>query len=360
MSLESLTIQQFRNIESAELIFDRGINLIFGENGSGKTSILEAIQYLSSGKSFRTRNLAPLIKQGSEALTIAANVSEDANSHRIGIRRSPSRLIRRIDNISTNSQVEFSRLLPVRTLHPDSHLLISSGPGLRRRYMDWGCFYFDEHFYTSWHSAHTLLKQRNAALKDDPGSKLLFAIDQELIPHSENIHRIRKQYLDLLLPEAHQIGQGLIKEFKSLDIRYEPGWSINEDLFTALKKAMDKDRRYKRTHYGTHRADFTVTLNGRDARSTASRGQQKLIAFVLVLAQLAVYQDKLHQNALLMVDDLASELDMEHQKAFLSFIHDLDHQVILTAISEDLINLSGMKRKGKMFHVKHGQIQEVI
>ena len=362
MSLQSLTIQHFRNIEQAEFELHPDINLIFGENGSGKTSILEAIQYLSSGKSFRTRNLSPLIQQGSDALTIAADVYHEGINHRIGIRRSPQRIIRRKDNINIPKQVEFSRLLPVRTLHPDSHLLISSSPGLRRRYLDWGCFYLDDNFYQHWHSSHTLLKQRSACLKQGNSSsrKLISSIDQQFIHHAQFIDQIRAGYLEQLKPITERFAKDLIRGLDSLSVNYQRGWNSDLKLQDVLEDSLHKDMRFKRTHYGPHRADFSVKMNNADVKSTASRGQQKLIAFVLVLSQLALFEAKNNESALLMIDDLASELDLEHQESFLNIIQSLNHQIILTAINPKLINLSGWDQNGKMFHVKQGVIKEAV
>jgi len=362
MSLQSLTIQHFRNIEQAEFDLHPDINLIFGENGSGKTSILEAIQYLSSGKSFRTRNLSPLIQQGSDALTIAADVKHEGLQHRIGIRRSSKRIIRRIDNINIANQVEFSRLLPVRALHPDSHLLISSSPGLRRRYLDWGCFYLNENFYQHWHASHILLKQRSACLKQANSSskKLISSIDQQFIHHAQFIDDIRASYLEQLKPITECLARDLIRGLESITVTYQRGWNSELSLQDVLEGSIQKDLRYKRTHHGPHRADFSVQMNNADVKSTASRGQQKLIAFVLVLSQLALYEEKKYESALLMIDDLASELDMDHQESFLNIIQSLNHQIILTAINHKHINLTGWKQNGKMFHVKQGVIKEEI
>ena len=362
MSLLSLTIQHFRNIDQAEFELNSDINLIFGENGSGKTSILEAIQYLSSGKSFRTRNLSPLIQQGSDALTIAADVNHDGLKHRMGIRRSSQRILRRIDNINIPNQVEFSRLLPVRTLHPDSHLLISSSPGLRRRYLDWGCFYLNDNFYQNWHASHTLLKQRSACLKQGNSSskKLISSIDQQFIHHAQIIDEIRLSYIEQLKPVAERFASDLIRGFESLNISYLRGWNAEKTLQDVLDDSIQKDLRYKRTHHGPHRADFSVKMNHADVKSTASRGQQKLIAFVLVLSQLSLYEEQKNKSALLMIDDLASELDLDHQESFLNTIQTLNHQIILTAINPKLINLSGWNTDGKMFHVEQGVIKETV
>jgi DNA replication and repair protein RecF len=360
MSLKSLTIQHFRNIDHADIELNPGINLIFGENGSGKTSILEAVQYLSSGKSFRTRNLSPLIQEGSESLTIAADVSHNNIDHRIGIRRSSQRILRRIDNTNVSNQVEFSRLLPVRTLHPDSHLLISSSPGLRRRYIDWGCFYFNEHFYMHWHACHTLLKQRSACLKQGNtlDKKLISSINQQLTHHAQFIDDIRNHYLNELRPIAEKYAQRLIRGTEQFQINYQRGWKTDTTLLDVLEDSFQQDLRYKRTHHGPHRADISVKMNNSDVKTTASRGQQKLIAFVLVLSQLALFDVNHDESALLMIDDLASELDLEHQDSFLNIIQSLNHQIILTAINKKLINLSGWNQEGKMFHVKQGEITE--
>lgn len=357
MTLASLTVQEFRNIESAELELSPTLNLIYGQNGSGKTSLLESISYLSSAQSFRSTSIEPLIRQGSDSFIIAGNLIQGPQRLRIGIRRSRKQVLRRINQESVQRQIELTRLLPVRVLHPDSHQLVSASPGLRRRFLDWGCFYFDPQFYSLWSSIKTQLKQRNALLKTGFQARVLDALDASFIESSLKLHRIRHTYMETLQPYLERYCRMILGDGAEIDLNYEPGWKDN--LEDQLRKDRDRDRRMKRTHSGPQRAEIRIDLNGEEARQTASRGQQKLIVVVMTLAQISHFKEQTQTRGILMIDDLPSELDARHQNLLLNALGKLDQQIVITAIDPSTLDLSNWQTL-KMFHVKHGRFSEVL
>lgn len=357
MSITGLTIQDFRNIQSTELTLSPSLNLIYGQNGSGKTSLLEAIHYLSTAQSFRTQNIESLIKKGCSHLTVAANIKDNGQTKRIGLRRSPKQIIRRINQETVHRQTDITKELPVRILHPDSHKLVSGAPSVRRSFLDWGCFYHHSSFLKTWSSVKAILKQRNALLKSHYNLKVLESLNQQFTVTSDQIDKLRSQYMLDLSPLITSYTEKILGPAHTLDLEYQRGWKTT--LSDQLTHDMERDRRFKRTHSGPHRADIQIRFNNEDARNNASRGQQKLIVVILTLSQIHLFRSQTQSSGILLIDDLPSELDQEHQNLFIEALHELQQQLFITAIDPDTLDLKNWT-DSRMFHVKHGQFTEVV
>lgn len=357
MSITGLTIKDFRNIQSAELKLSPSLNLIYGQNGSGKTSLLEAIYYLSTAQSFRTQSIESLIKEGCSHFTVAANIKDSGLTKRIGLRKSRNQIIRRINQETVQRQIDITKELPVRILHPDSHKLVSGSPSIRRSFLDWGCFYHHPTFLKTWSSVKSLLKQRNALLKTSFNQKVLESLNQQFSLYSEHIDQLRNEYLQDLIPIITLYTKSILGMDHKLLIDYSRGWK--SPLSDQLKHDTERDRRFRRTHSGPHRADLLISFNDADARNTASRGQQKLIVVILTLSQIHLFKTRTQNSGILLIDDLPSELDSDHQYLFIEALHELEQQLFITAIDPDSLDLQNWT-DSSMFHVKHGQFTEVV
>ncbi|HBC20451.1 MAG TPA: DNA replication and repair protein RecF, partial [Alcanivorax sp.] len=165
--LSRLQLGDFRNYRQLDIALSPSLNVILGDNGSGKTSLLEAIYFIGSGgRSFRGGRLSRLVRDGAPAATLYAEVSAGENIHRLGVRRTPGG----IDAIKLNGETpralsEVAGLLPVLALHPTSVELVFGASALRRRFMDWGMFHVEHEFMPVWRTASAALKQRNALLR---------------------------------------------------------------------------------------------------------------------------------------------------------------------------------------------------
>jgi DNA replication and repair protein RecF len=202
-----------------------------------------------------------------------------------------------------------------------------------------------------------LLKQRNALLKHRYNHKVLEALDQEFIRQSEKLDAIRKEYLLELEPYVQSYADRVLIEKASVAIEYHSGWKA--PLAQQIIADAPRDQRFKRTHSGPHRADIKITFNQVDARHNASRGQQKLIVVVLTLGQIQHFKDHTHTSGILMIDDLPSELDKNHQNLFVAALKELNQQTLITAIDPSSLDFSNW-HDTKMFHVKHGRFSEVV
>jgi DNA replication and repair protein RecF len=304
MSLAELRIENLRCVEFAALEFSPQLNLIAGENGAGKTSVLEAIFLLGRGRSFRTRTSERLIRHGSTALTVFGR-TDDVPPKQAGVEIAADGGTRaRINGENAQSLLELSGVLPVQAIDPEIHKLVDQGPERRRRWLDWLVFHVEPSFGLHWARYNRALKQRNAALRSGGDTK---AWDGELVRNGEAITIARKQTLERLAPRLAQT----FTRFGGLDVTvsFFTGWAAGSALEESLRSNLEKDRARGMTLSGPHRADVTLRRSNRVARETLSRGQQKLTAVAMVVSQLQLLQDELGMNAVLLLDDPAAELD---------------------------------------------------
>src|SRR3954463_10306764 len=226
MSLAELRIENLRCIETASLEFSPELNLIAGENGAGKTSVLEAIFLLGRGRSFRTRNSERLIRHRQPALTVFGR-NDDVPPQQAGIEIAADGGTRaRVNGENARSLLELSGVLPVQAIDPEIHKLVDQGAERRRRWLDWLVFHVEPTFAPSWGRYNRALKQRNAALRTAASDIGLW--DLELIRSGEEITEARRRTLDRLLPRLALT----FERFGSLDVSasFLPGWAADVTL----------------------------------------------------------------------------------------------------------------------------------
>jgi DNA replication and repair protein RecF len=359
MGLISLAVCDFRNIATAELAFSSQLNLITGDNGAGKTSLLEAVYFLGRAQSFRTTHPASLIREGAEHLLVRGQLQDaHGNVVPVGIQRDKANLQVRLAGRPLRQLAELVSWFPFQLLNPDSHQLLEGGPRHRRRYLDWGVFHVEQAFFPAWQRYSRALRQRNAALRTRVGVAEVRLWDSELLAATELLDRQRRDYLALLLPVLDEHIRSLV-DIAGLTWDYRPGWSRKLSYAEALTEGIEGDRRQGFTRSGPHRADLLPMLDGQPAQERISRGQQKQIVAALMLAQAQVYQQLKQQPCLFLIDDLASELDAGHRERVLRRLQALNAQVFMTAIEPGAIDTSGWTGQ-RLFHVEQGRVGEVI
>ncbi len=349
MSLETLNVENLRCVRQASLELSPGRSLITGANGSGKTSLLEAICLLGRGRSFRTRNSERLITHGESRLVVHGRTS-GLNRPTIGVQVVRDQAtVARIGGEFTRSLADLSQVLPVQVIEPGVHKLIEDGAFRRRRWMDWAVFHVEQGFVETWAGYTRALKQRNTALKQD--SRQLRAWDAEVIRLGEALGASRRSMLERLQPFWREA----IAELLGLDVTlgYSQGWPKDLSLAEALVACRERDLAKGQTHAGPHRGDAVVRLDGKLARDNLSRGQQKLVAVALILAQSRLLQDLLPDTPLLLLDDPAAELDGSKLAAFISLVAKLRCQLVVTSLSRDQNPFGPPDR---MFHVEQGRV----
>ncbi|MBK9253545.1 MAG: DNA replication/repair protein RecF [Proteobacteria bacterium] len=350
MSLASLQISGVRSIGAASLELRPGLNLIFGPNGSGKTSILESAFLVGRGRSFRTRHTEQLISRGVDRLQLFATTTDPA--HRIGFEyRRDESYVGRLDGQDIRSLAELPGAFFVEVIDPEVHRLVEGAPGERRRWLDWGVFHVEPSFLDSWLRFSRTLKQRNAALRQGMDPAIW---DAELVTHGERVASARGEWLKSVQPFWKQAVLQL--SGLEVDMSYYQGWAADRALAEVLADGRDRDRTRGSTLSGPQRADVKLTVQGRPAREVLSRGQQKLVAAALVLALLQRLRGERNTPPTLLLDDPAAELDTQRLGALVDLVKALDCQLIVTSLHADLANFGLPER---VFHVERGVVSSL-
>lgn len=352
MSLVQLTVEDLRCLQRAELALDPGHNLIWGNNGSGKTSLLEAIFVLGRGRSFRTRNSERLIRHGQTRLTVFGR-TDGIPPLGIGVQVARgAATTARINASPVGSLTELSEAFPVQVIEPGVHKLVEEGGFRRRRWMDWAVFHV-EHGFADWWVRYTrAIKQRNAALRHQPQQTAVW--DPEVARLGELIADARRRMLEEMQTGWRQMVLRL--SGLEVDLHYSRGWSQDVPLAQALADSRVRDQAKGLTHSGPHRADVLVRLGGRPAREVLSRGQQKLVAIAMTLVQIQLLQARTSATPTLLLDDPAAELDGPHLQGFIEEVGRLQCQRILTSLHPQF-ELFG--RPERVFHVEQGRVGPV-
>jgi DNA replication and repair protein RecF len=356
MTLSELTVRDFRCIELAELSLHPGRNLIWGGNGSGKTSLLEGIFLLGRGRSFRTRNSERLVRHGRERLVVFGRTESSGAEagglvHAVGVevnRKEGTRA--RIDAAAVGSLADLSRAFPVQVIDPEIHKLIEEGGRRRRRWLDWAVFHVEPQFADWWARFTRAVRQRNAALRERRGGAAR-PWDVEVAGLGERISEARRQVVEQMQPYWREVVAGL--DCPTGELQYFRGWGAQHTLAEALEASRGRDEMRGLTHAGPHRADVLIRVDGRLAREVLSRGQQKLMAVALTLAQLRLLKEAFGTTPTLLLDDPAAELDAEHLGHFVDQIAPLGCQLMITSLHPETLPFGTPDR---VFHVEQGRV----
>jgi len=360
MWIKQLNIQNCRSIKDSTLQLSPNLNIIVGDNASGKTSLLESLSLLSNGRSFRTSHISDVITHKEKQVLIAAKIiRNDVTSH-IGIEKSATKARIRINQQDIYSQAELSRYLPITVIHPDSLRLITGAPSFRRSYVDWIAFYLFPDFHGKWKSYQHILKQRNQCLKNPKFHSSLMKWTEELVALQPDIIQYRKSALRKLEPFLVSTCSKLLEGVKVkivLDSGLPDGLVLNlESLMSFYQSKLRYDCLIQRTSAGVHKANLKFLMDSKPVEKTASRGQLKLLSIALLISQnIAINGDK-SSRGILLVDDLTSELDSINKMLLIDYLLELDQQIIITSTQSEITKKTS---QGKVFHVKHGVINEL-
>lgn len=360
MPLSSLIINNFRNFNTAELDLNDTCNIFYGENGSGKTSILEAIYYLVLGRSFRSHLLRRIVKYDSNDFSIFGKIKQDHNLTPIGITRSIETGKRiRIAGKDVDSNIELTKLLPLQLLNHNSYFFLYEGPKARRQFMDWGLFHVEQSFLTLWRKVERILEQRNIALRTKASTDQIRAWDKDLVQFGHELHACRKQYVEELIPIVHAVLKNLSLEF-SVDISYFPGWNQKIDLDSMLISNLKNDLQFGYTTAGPQRADIQLLVKGIPAKDALSRGQQKILLYGLQIAQGILLNKLTKKSCIYLVDDLAAELDLQKYTVLSNVLLSLPGaQLFVTGLEQQKLEaVFSANADKKIFQIDNGVINK--
>ncbi|MCU7850695.1 MAG: DNA replication/repair protein RecF [Candidatus Thiodiazotropha sp. (ex Monitilora ramsayi)] len=358
MKIKQLTIQQLRNISKAELKFSSGINVIQGGNGAGKTSLLEAIYLLARARSFRSTQTKKLIQAKKNSLTLfALTESQNGKETRIGLKKQGGQNLIKIDGTNVRKLSKLASTLPIALITPQSHRLIEAGPEYRRRLLNWGVFHV-EHCYRDLLSKYNrVIAQRNASLK--AGNKDTDVWNQQLSNYAKEIKNLQTSYVISWNKAFKQVSND-INFLDSISIGYQQGWEKGLSLSEALKKKRQTDQVRGYTSVGPHRSDIRLTIDGTPIKNHLSRGQQKFLVTLLMLAQSKIKFTKEKEKTVILFDDFQSELDQLTQSTLFNIIQGQACQTFMTIIEREKGLVKKLGSDDEMFHVEHGDFSRVI
>lgn len=354
MKIDSLILNNFRNIESLELKADPRLNLLIGDNGQGKTNIVEALVYLSFGQSFRIKDDLKLIRYGEQFTKIDSKGVD---------KESLSVVISKAGKYITRNEVVLKRLselighLNVVLFQPDDINFFTNAPRLRRRDIDYELGKADQSTLSLLKQHRDFLSLRNQALKRDVvDHDSIDVLDNEIIIISSILIKKRTQFIDYLENKVESYFQMITGSDENIEISYQTvvpmSDSLEQDLRKKIKDSYQRDLAFKVSHVGIHKDDYIFKMNGMDVSDTASQGQRRVLILSYKLALVDYFIEMKQVYPILCLDDLYSELDAQKRHDLLNWIPD-DIQIFITSTDLSFIN---PKAKGKIFEIKQGKI----
>lgn len=351
-------MSKLRNLEEVSIPLAPGLNVLFGLNGAGKTSVLESIHFLSQARSFKARNPRQLIALGEDAFVVRGEVVSGDRLLRVGISRGREVTAARINGNKVPRLSELAEVLPAQVIHPDTFSLLVGARSERRAFLDWGAFYHCGEFRRQWAVFQKALRQRNAAIKSRLAVTMVNCWDEQLAMSGEAIATYREDYLSKVVGKVPELIERFSDSTK-LSVSYQQGWPSGKRLVEHLGDNIEADIARGYTSGGPQRGGFEVRYNGHPISEVGSRGQVKLATVVFKLAQLQLFQEQGGRECILLLDDLDSELDNENLKRFLSVVVSLRIQTLLTTVDRRRI-LDCVGDQVRLFHVEHGCVEQVV
>ncbi|MFY8274610.1 DNA replication/repair protein RecF [Pseudoalteromonas sp. SSDWG2] len=360
MSITSFSLNNFRNIEAATFSPEL-INVIYGENGSGKTSFLEAIYFLSHGRSFRTNKHRSVIKDTADYFTLHAKKRSNNLTIPLGLKKDVSGETQvKIQGKTSRRISDLAQVLPVQVITPESYSFFFGGPKERRAFIDLGVFHVEHDFFVHWQNFNKVHKQRNALLKSKPANAraMLDVWDKEFVRLSETITKLRESYIERFKALFFDRLCTELDLLNGLDIEFNWGWKSDESLADILMQYRDRDLMRGYTSKGPHKADLTIKTSLGPVENAFSRGQLKLLLYALKVAQNSLIEQETGKQSILLIDDLPSELSEDTKSKVGQLLAHCDSQIFITTIESDSVSavLDALDKPTALFHVKHGEL----
>ena len=357
MIIKSLELANFRNYEELNISFDKGTNILYGDNAQGKTNILEAIYVSATTKSHKGSKDKEIINFDKEEAHIRTYLEKENVETRVDmhLRKNKSKGIA-IDGQKIKKAADLMGLLNVVFFSPEDLSIIKDGPAERSRFADMELCQLDSFYLYNLNHYNKIIGQRNKLLKDmyfQPELKETLNIwDSQLVSFGSKIIERREQFVKQLGDIIFDIHKKLSGGKEELVIAYEPDVSI-EDFEKQMKYNQDKDIRLKQTTTGPHRDDFSFVVNGVDIRKYGSQGQQRTAALSLKLSEIELVKKISKDTPVLLLDDVLSELDSNRQNYLLNSIGNIQTIITCTGLDEFINNRFEIN---KIFKVTNGTV----
>lgn len=357
MHIDRLEITNFRNYDSASLVLDRGLNVIYGKNASGKTNLVESIYYTALGKSPRTSKEKEMIRWGSDALNIKIDLVKRFRSYDIALRHDGKEKKFLLDRIPITRTSDIIGLINIVYFSPDELSVVKDAPSERRRYIDMSLSQQKKSYFTDLINYNKVLDSRNKLLKSKISTNefkdVAMIYNIQLAKYGARIINNRYLFVEKLKPISAIIHDAITSQGEALTIDYESKIErasvaeMQNNMQRILDENLDKDRQLQYTSIGAHRDDLKLSVNGVDVRKYGSQGQQRTVALTLKMSEVELLNEENGERPILILDDVLSELDECRQTQLLEFTKGT--QTILTCTEFD-------GTSDKLIHIDNGKI----
>jgi len=355
----SVRLRSVRNIEAADLTPSPRFNLFFGDNGQGKTSVLEALYLVATTRSFRTERLAQVLRTGDAEAQVAASVREGAFERRLGLRLGPRGRSVELDGKRPKTLSSYAVRTPVVVFHPRDLELVTGSASERRRLLDRLVLYSDPPGAEAARRYAEAIKERQRLL-DTRGVSALELGDFEHVAaeHGARFSLARSQAAARLLPELDAAFRSIATPGLELVAAHVAGGSHDPAVFEQeLRTRRAEDCRRGRASYGPQRDELALAIDGRPARSDASQGQQRLLSLSLKLSELRCIERSRRAHPVLLLDDVSSELDATRMASVLSLLEASQGQIFITTTRPELFEqFTGSGADAARYRVQNGQV----
>jgi len=358
MIIKSIELSDYRNYTSLNLDFDKGTNILFGDNAQGKTNILEAIYVAATTKSHKGSHDSDIVRFGCEEAHIRTYLEKENVETRVDmhLRKSKSKGIA-IDGQKIKKAADLMGLCNIVFFSPEDLNIIKNGPNYRRRFVDMELCQLDSFYLYNLNNYNKIVNQRNQLLKDlyfNPQLRETLPIwDEQLVSYGNKIIERRRLFVEQLNEIIFDIHKKLSGDREEIKIVYEP--DIDEDNFlNKLRTNQDRDVKSKMTSVGPHRDDFGFIIGDIDIRKFGSQGQQRTAALSLKLSEIEIVKNINHDAPILLLDDVLSELDSNRQRFLLDSIGDIQTIITCTGLEEFVSDRFTINR---VFKVTNGVVE---
>ncbi len=347
MIIQNLKIYNFRCIKEVEYDLIKQVNVFHGDNGVGKTSVLEAIHFLSTGKSFRKCTYKNLIKHNENKLTTYIKGEDNT----ISVEKNKNgKWKAKYNNNLIHKQSHVTSILPIVSIDPDVYRLVEAGPISRRNFLDWLVFHVEHKHLLLWKQTYKCIKQLNTLYKFKASSEELNLWEKNLVLFATKLTLIREEYYKKIEPIVYKQAKLMLPEVKNITIEFKKGWSEHLSFDEQLTKDRKKNLLYGTLQNGPQKMDIVIKANGINASQTLSRGQKKIlsISFYMAYVKLLVENNVL---PIICLDDFDAELDKIKFNMAARFFNNLGLQILITTVQPE--NVLSVFPDAKMFHVEH-------
>lgn len=364
MYIKDIELTNFRNYDHLEVNFNKNVNLILGNNAQGKTNLLEGIYLTSIGRSFRTNKDSDLVKfdETLAKVKIAAVKEIYDTSVEIIIKKDAKKAIKK-DGVNVKKTSELLENIFIVIFSPEDLKIVKDEPEKRRKFIDRELCQIKPLYYESMNNYKKTLLQRNMYLKEEHiDNSILDLWDVQLAKYGARIINMREKFIKKISDFSGKIHGSITNGKESLFLEYHPNISFIDNLddqegffYDEIKKSFQNDLRQRTTTKGPHKDDISFFVNGINMRNFGSQGQQRTCALSLKLAELNLIKEETGEDAILLLDDVMSELDIERQEYLIKTLK--ENQLFITTTDIDDKLLASFP-EAKIIYVDQGRIRE--